>query len=182
MNKLIPKLIYDDVYFLPVKSENINAGWLEWMNNFQITQYIIAESKKYTVEDMQNYLDSDDFLVFLACYRRVDDFYLGNLRIYQLSPGILSFGRLIGDLRFHGLGYGTKLTKVAIDLCFNWFRTDLIVVGNHEEQKASAVSKIKAGFSIADSSLLAQWGLDLIYNKHYNAYYMDKESFLKGQA
>jgi len=177
MNKLIPTLIYDDVYFLPIKSENINAGWLEWMNNPHITKYLSAESKKYTVEDMQNYLDSDNSLAFLACYNRVDDVYLGNLRIYELSPGILSFGRLIGDKRFHGLGYGTKLNKVAIDLCFNWFGADLIVVANHEENKASAVSKIKAGFSIADNSLLAEWGLDLS-----NAVYMDKEYFLKVQT
>ena len=170
-------LNYDDLYFLPVKRENISAGWLEWMNNHQVTKYLSAESKKYTVEDLQRYLDSDDSLAFLACYRILDDAYLGNLRIYQVAPDILSFGRLIGDRRFHGLGYGTKLSKVALELCFTWFGANLVVVGNHKENKASAVSKINTGFSVASSSLLAEWGLDL-----ENAVYMDKESFLKNQV
>jgi len=175
MNKLIPTLNYDDLYFLPVTKENITAGWLEWMNDFEITKYLSAESKTYTFDDLQRYLDSDDSLAFLACYRKLDDVYLGNLRIYRLLPGILSFGRLIGDSRFHGLGYGTKLNKVALDLCFRWFRASLVVVGNHKDNKASAVSKMNAGFSIADSSLLAAWGLNL-----ENAVYMNREEFLKG--
>lgn len=174
MNKLNLTLSYDDLYFLPVKKENINAGWLDWMNNDEITKYLTSESKRYTIKDLQEYLDSDDSLVFLACYRKLDNIYLGNLRIYKLKPGILSFGRLIGDESFHGLGYGTKLNKVAIDLCFKWFRAEWVVVGNHKANKASSVSKIKTGFAVADNRLLAKLGLNL-----KNAVFMNKESYLK---
>ena len=176
MNKLVPTLDYYDLYFLPVKRENINAGWLDWMNNFQITKYLSAESKKYTVEDLERYLVSNESLAFLACHRKLDDAYLGNLRIYQLLPGILSFGRLIGDRRFHSLGYGTKLNNVALELCFTWFGANLVVVGHHKDNKASAVSKTKTGFSCANRRLLDEWGIDL-----ENAVYIDKKGFLKGQ-
>jgi hypothetical protein len=174
VNKLNLTLSYDDLYFLPVKKENINAGWLDWMNNHEITKYLASESKRYMVKDLQEYLDYEDSLVFLACYRKLDNIYLGNLRIYQLKPGILSFGRLIGDKSFHGLGYGTKLNKVAIDLCFKWFRAEWVVVGNHKANKASSVSKIKTGFAIADNHLLGKLGLNI-----ENAVYMNKESYLK---
>lgn len=166
------KLSYDDLYFLPVKKENINAGWLDWMNNDEITKYLTAESKRYTAKDLQEYLVSNNSIVFLACYRKSDNIYLGNLRIYQLKPGILSFDRLIGDKSFHGLGYGTKLNKVAIDLCFQWFGAEWVVVGNHKANKASSISKIKTGFAIADDHLLAKLGLNL-----ENAVYMNKESY-----
>ena len=111
MNKLISKLNYNDLYCLPAKSENINAGWLDWMNNFQITKYLLPESKKHTVEDLQRYLDSDDSLPFWACHRKLDDTCLGNLRFCWLMRGILPFGRLISYRRWR---YGTKPYNVAL--------------------------------------------------------------------
>jgi RimJ/RimL family protein N-acetyltransferase len=173
MQKRGLRLTFDDLYFLPVESENIYSGWLEWMNNPEITRYLSAKSKAYTAQDLLLYLDADDSMAFLACYRDLDDAYLGNLRIYQVAPGVMSFGRLIGETRFHGHGYGTKLNEVALELCFRWFDAKVVVVGNHKENKASFASKMKSGFTSADSAFLEKWNLNI-----ENAVYMERSTYL----
>ena len=158
MIKLLSTLYYDDIYLLPVTTNNIHLGWLSWMNNTEITKYLSSDKKKYNEEDLKRYLENNESLAFLACYNMSDQVYFGNLRIYQLSPGILSFGRLIGDLKFKGLGYGTKMTKVALDLCFNRFNAEMILVGNREKNLASLSSKKKLGFMKAENHLIEELG------------------------
>ena len=158
MNKLIPKLVYDDIYFEPVNTKNINLGWLSWMNDPELTRYLNSETKHYTANDLKRYLDNNGAHAFLACYKKVDDTYIGNLRVYQLLPGIFSYGLII-DKKYHRKGYGTKFCKVAVNLVFKWLGGNLVVASSQKNNKAPTLYKIKVGFCPADSVFLSKWGL-----------------------
>lgn len=181
MNKLIPKLVYDDIYFEPVNTKNINLGWLRWMNDPELTKYLDSESKHYTANDLKRYLDNNSAHSFLACYRKVDDTYIGNLRVYQLLPGIFSYGLLI-DKKYHRKGYGTKFCKVAVNLVFNWLGGNLVVASSQKKNKAPTLYKIKVGFCPADSVFLSKWGLQSIFSLSNPVFYMDKKIFLSRQS
>lgn len=87
------------------------------------------EKKNYKYEDLKNYLASHKSYAFLTCYRKIDHVYIGNLRIYQLVPNVVSYGLII-DEKYHRLGYGTKFCKLALDLSFNWLDSDLVVAAS----------------------------------------------------
>jgi len=177
MRKNIPKILYDDLFFYPVTSQNIKLGWLDWMNDKRVVEFLSAESKSYSERDLKEYLEHHDSLVFLGCYCAATNIYFGNLRIYKISSQLLSFGRLIGNPSFRGCGYGKKLTEVAIDLCFNWFGGDRILVGNNKKNIASALSKVRAGFSKASTPQMIEWGFEPKAEEEY--FYLDRDKFVQ---
>jgi RimJ/RimL family protein N-acetyltransferase len=183
MKKLDFKMAFGDIYFLPVQNKNINLGWLSWMNNPRLTKFLDSDTKQYTNEDLKKYLDTDTSKAFLACYRLSDDMYLGNLRVYELSSGIFSYGILIGE-KFQGLGYGTKLCKVAVHLAFNSFNGDLVVASSKIENQAPSAYKTKVGFCIADDIFVARWKLERHFKNFPRdpIFYMDKKIFSKSQS
>lgn len=179
MKNEFPRLFYQDIYFEPVKEKNINLGWLSWMNNINLTKNLSSENKNYKYDDLKEYLASHKSYAFLACYRKIDHVYIGNLRIYQYAPKVVSYGLII-DEKYHRLGYGTKFCKVALDLCFNWFGVNLVVGAALKENLAPSAYKTKIGFNKVDNIFLSRWGLEKIINPSLqDAFYMDKKTFYK---
>ena len=179
MKQEFSRLFYQDIYFEPVKEKNINLGWLSWMNNIKLIKYMSLEKKNFKYNDLKEYLTSHKSYAFLACYRKIDHAYIGNLRIYQLVPNVVSYGLII-DEKYHRLGYGTKFCKVALDLCFNWFDLDLVVAAASKNNPAPTAYKTKIGFHKVDSRFLARWGLEKIINTSiHDGFYMDKKTFYK---
>ncbi len=158
MEKMEVKIIFKDIYCIPVSYEHINQGWLSWMNNTNITTHINQNNQQYTNQDLVKYLDEKRSKFFLACYSK-NQVYFGNLRIYELTKGVASFGRLIGHDKFTGKGFGKKLCDLAISLIFNYLKYDTIVVGNQKKNIQSAKSKIQSGFRLASEEELFSLGL-----------------------
>ena len=157
------KIIFKDIYCIPVSHEHINMGWLSWMNNSLITKHLDGGNQQYSRQDLLKYLNEKKSKFFLACYSK-NHIYFGNLRIYELTKGVVSFGRLIGHDDFIGKGFGKKLCDLANLLIFNQLKYETIVVGNKKENIQSAKSKIKSGFHLASEKELVSIGL----KKHPN--------------
>ena len=64
------KIIFKDIYCIPVSYEHINQGWLSWMNNTNITTHINQNNQQYTNQDLVKYLDEKRSKFFLACYSK----------------------------------------------------------------------------------------------------------------
>ena len=142
MNDIILK--YKKITCKLVNTQHIDCGWLDWMNNAETIQNLSVKGP-FLKNDLCAYLKETDSLLFLACYSETG-IYFGNLRIYQTSEKIASFGRLIGDENYRGKGYGTLMSELAISLIFDFFKFETIIVGNKSNNHASKVSKIKSGF------------------------------------
>ena len=89
------------------------------MNNSSINQHLEVQHK-YTIESFIEYLKNSKHLLFLALYFK-NNIYFGNLKIYEISDRVCSFGRLIGPDKYRGLGYGKIMNDLAIFLIFNHF-------------------------------------------------------------
>tara|TARA_Y100001960_G_scaffold271820_1_gene298874 strand:+ start:983 stop:1276 length:294 start_codon:yes stop_codon:yes gene_type:complete len=76
-----------------------------------------------------------------------------------LGNNSASFARLIGKELYRGVGYGTKMTALALRFCFAYLRLDKVVVGNRITNERSSRSKISLGFSIADEGSLRDLGI-----------------------
>jgi len=160
------RLTYEDIYGVPIREEHIHLGWLNWMNDKDTVKFLTNPLSKYSEVDLKEYLRTDKSLCFLACYLR-SGIYFGNLRIYGLGNNSASFGRLIGEEVYRGVGYGTKMSALALHFCFAYLRFDKVVVGNRISNERSSRSKINLGFSIADEELLRDLGITRVPGEHY---------------
>lgn len=160
------RLTYEDIYGVPIREEHIHLGWLDWMNDKDAVKFLTNPLSKYSEVDLKEYLRTDKSLCFLACYLR-SGVYFGNLRIYGLGKNSASFGRLIGEEVYRGVGYGTKMSALALHFCFAYLRFDTVVVGNRISNERSSRSKINLGFSIADEELLRDLGITRAPGEHY---------------
>jgi RimJ/RimL family protein N-acetyltransferase len=176
----IPKIYFQDIFCKPVTEENIDLGWLEWSKNTKVTSNLAGDVDTNTREDLKKYLNTlktsqEETILFLACYTSQKE-YFGNLRIYKIGNNAISFGRLIGNSKLHGLGLGTKMSLLALSLAFDYLNTDLVVVGNKKDNIASAKSKIKSGFLKAEKKLLDKEGISGLKDEEF--YYLTKEKYL----
>ena len=137
-------LSYMGITCVPVSDVHIETGWLSWMNNSLITENLSATGP-FTRESLSDYLSNTKSILFLACYSE-EGVYFGNLRLYEIEEGVASFGRLIGEDKYRGSGYGKLLSELASSLLFDFFNYPYIIVGNDTKNLASAASKNKTGF------------------------------------
>ena len=135
---------FDDIDLKPVSPNCISRGWLNWVNDPKLNQYL-SQKKTSTKQDLIDYLNKDH-IIFLACYHRKK--YFANIRVYSLSKKnrVFSFGRLIGDIHYRDKKYGIKLVRLAMKISFEWFNCNKLIVGNHTNNIASRRSKLKNGF------------------------------------
>ena len=76
------KIVFQNIYCIPITKKHINEGWLSWINNPVASKQINKERKRYTQSDLENYLKTKKSIYFLACYT-TDNEYFGNLRIHE---------------------------------------------------------------------------------------------------
>tara|TARA_B100000965_G_C19574344_1_gene750617 strand:- start:125 stop:646 length:522 start_codon:yes stop_codon:yes gene_type:complete len=107
----------------PFKSLDPSNEYLNWMNDKNISKFIIKSNKN----------KKKDIRVFLASMKSHKDFFfkiiynknskhIGNLRIGPLNFNNLSskFGIMIGNKKYHGVGIGKEATKLAESFIFNF--------------------------------------------------------------
>ena len=148
----VATLNYKKISCVPVSCNHIGDGWLDWMNDAEVTQNLSAKGL-FTRETLNDYLNKTKSILFLACYSETG-IYFGNLRLFEITNDVASFGRIIGKEKYRGSGYGKLMSELATSLLFDFFRYSHIIVPNKTGNVASAQSKIKTGFSkLADSEL-----------------------------
>lgn len=143
------KIIFQNIYCVPVTETHIDKGWLTWMNDPITSQQINKEGRKFKKIDLENYLKEKNSIFFLACYTKEGE-YFANVRIHEWTSNIACFGRLIGLKKNRGKGYGKLLVELSKSLIFDYTKYDIIIAGNNKSDLASAKSKIKSGFQKID--------------------------------
>ena len=155
-------------------SNQIDQGWIDWMNDKSVTKHLISAKKEYTRSDLLDYLNADNHILFLACY---DEFgtYFGNLRLYELKPGYASFGRLIGLQAYRGVGYGRAMIDAAHYLLFDEFKYDMMIVGNLRSNEVSRRSKLAIGYELLGDDFLS--GLGIVTGSIHEYYGFSRSSY-----
>lgn len=144
---------YDNLTFKNVTTKHIEMGWLEWLENPQVAANLTTPPNDLSFSTLQSYLNDGDFHYFLAGHLRTDNTYIGNLRVYRLTSGAYSFGRLIAP-QYQGQGYGTIFSKVAQLLVFDRLKGNLLIVGNGIKNIVSRQSKVRSGFLRMDKEMM----------------------------
>tara|TARA_B100000959_G_C14895923_1_gene588767 strand:- start:481 stop:1041 length:561 start_codon:yes stop_codon:yes gene_type:complete len=119
-----PEEIGEYLYLRPLEVQDIDNGWLDWVNNPDTSSSLtsIKENKKLTKTDLKTYLENSQMptaKMFAICLKE-DDTYIGNARISSIDyhHSKCSYGRFIGNVDYRGKGFGSEVLKLVIQHCF----------------------------------------------------------------
>lgn len=121
--KYLKKIVGERIYLSPMNKEDVEI-FANWMNDFDVTDYIGRSGMLVTFSDEQKYLDniSNKNFIQFAIVTLEDDKLIGTISleniIYINRSAIL--GIFIGDKEYRNNGYGTEAIKLLLDYGFNY--------------------------------------------------------------
>ena len=138
----------DNVYLRPIEKEDINGGWLDWINDRAINRYL-ASAFPVTRESLEQYWAASQppkAAMFAVCLHE-DDTYIGNARLSKIDWGNrkCTYGWLIGEARHRGHGLGSEALVLLFRYGFHDLGMNRIFSSVIMENEASLASHDKVG-------------------------------------
>ncbi len=136
------------IYFRPICTNDIDNGWLEWINDPVVNKYLVSRGP-ITRESLIQYLDDSKpplVQMFAVCMIE-NDKYIGNARLSSIDwiNRRANYGRLIGRHNLRGKGIGTEVLMLLSYYAFYHLNLNRIETGVFSINVASVRSNEKAG-------------------------------------
>jgi len=136
------------IYFRPICTNDIDNGWLEWVNDPIVNKYLVNRGP-ITRESIIQYLDDSkppSVHMFAVCMIE-NDKYIGNVRLSSIDwiNRRAAYGRLIGGRNLRGKGIGTEVLMLLSYYAFYHLNLNRIETGVISSNIASVRSNEKAG-------------------------------------
>lgn len=173
--KYFKKLVGERIYLSPVVATEEEAEkFTEWLNDFNITDYILRSNLNTTLEDERNYLTNS---AKNPCNRNFfiidseNDKLIGTIGLKDFNWIARSavLGVFIGEKDYLSKGYGTEAINLILDFGFNYLNLHSIRLDLISENERAHKSYIKCGFK--DTGVTRE---DVFINgKYYDTLHMD---------
>jgi len=136
------------IYLRPIKENDINNGWLKWINDPEL-RYNLFGVFPVSEKDLKNYFSTQKLphsVMFAICENKSKK-YIGNIRLSKIDyiNKRCTYGRLIGDKNFRGKGVGTEALVLALKYGFENLGLNKIYTLVTAENLSSIKSNLKAG-------------------------------------
>lgn len=138
-----------DIKLKLLTPDDVTLEYLEWLIDPDINQYLESRWGSYTLEDLRNYVrsnnNSNNFLfgIFLQDGKHIGNVKLGNINWIHRYADI---GIIIGDKSYWGKGYGTKAIELATEYAFTEINLNHLMAGIYANNIASYKAFSKAGY------------------------------------
>lgn len=146
--KYYKKLIGEKIYLSPRNLEDAEK-YVEWLNDFETTDYIGRSHQILTIESEKKYLEStmEEEAVF-GIIDIKEDKLIGTLGLHQIDhfKRTATLGIFIGDKEYRGKGYGTEAIKLILDYGFNYLNLNNIKLDLMEFNERALACYKKCGF------------------------------------
>ncbi len=141
------------VYLRPLEREDLNARYLGWLNDPEVTRHMETGTFPTTARDLEKFYEEvtgSRRQVILAVVDQKSGQHIGNVKLGPIHwiHRCATFGIMIGDKKFWGKGVGLEATRLAVEYGFgrlNLRRIDLGVFADHD---AAVRCYEKAGFKV----------------------------------
>lgn len=178
------KLIGDKIYLAPkgVSEEEVKK-FSEWMNDFQITDYIGRTTSITTINTEREYLEKesmDDKEKNFNIVDLKDDKLIGTIGLKNISsvPRSAELGIFIGDAEYRGNGYGTEAINLLLEFGFRYLNLHSIKLSLLAVNERAHKCYQKCGFKDTGKSREAIF----LNGKYYDRLNMDiLETEFKGE-
>jgi [ribosomal protein S5]-alanine N-acetyltransferase len=144
-------VVADHFYLRPLTLEDIDDGWLDWMNDTNTTKFL-TNTESINRASLVKYLESaqpPNTYMFAICQTQ-DNRYIGNAKIGSINwvHRHATYGRLIGDHSATGKGIGTGVIQALAGYAFFQLKLHRIYTSVANDNIASIRSNKRAGASI----------------------------------
>lgn len=138
----------DNVHLRPIEREDIDKGWLDWINDRTIQRHL-ASTLPNTRESLEGYWAASqppNATMFAICLND-DNTYIGNGRLSEIDwiNRRCKYGRIIGDSKHRGRGLGSEALVLLLRYGFHDLGMNRIFTSVTIENEASLASNDKVG-------------------------------------
>lgn len=137
----------------PLERTDLNARYLAWLNDPEVTRYTEVGTFPTTAEDLDNYyrsITASKNDVMLAVVDKKSGRHIGNVKLGPIHwlHRTATFGILIGEKDLWGKGVGLEATRLMVEYGFERLNLRRIVLGVFAEHEAAVRCYEKVGFKI----------------------------------
>lgn len=117
------KLIGENIYLSPISVEDAKA-FTGWMNDFNVTDYVLRSHEVMTEEIERAWLEKTQKNgdCILSIVRKEDDKVIGDVGLHNVNHinRTATLGIFIGDNEDRNKGLGTEAIRLILDFGFNY--------------------------------------------------------------
>lgn len=126
--KYYKKLVGERIYLSPRNIEDYEK-FVEWLNDFEVTDYIGASGKLMSIQGEKEYLEKNNnpestFSIITL----EEDKLIGTVSLEKMDKinRTATLGIFIGDKDYRNCGYGTEAIKMILEFGFNYMNLNNI--------------------------------------------------------
>lgn len=141
------------IYLRPLERGDLTDRYLGWLNDPEVNFYMESGTFPVTSADLEKFygdVTSSRTQVIFAIAGKKSNEHIGNVKLGPISwvHRRATFGILIGEKKFRGLGVGLEATRLAVE--YGFFRLNLhrIDLGVCAEHVAAIHCYERAGFKV----------------------------------
>ena len=144
-------MIGERIYLRPIERADIDDGWLDWINDHTLNQYL-AGSFPVNRDSLERYYEASQppgVTMFAICLQENDQ-YIGNARLsgIDLVHRNCMYGRLIGEAESRTKGYGSEALILLFRYGFHHLGMNRIYSTAFADNEVSLASNKKVGLRI----------------------------------
>lgn len=129
----------EQVYLRPLERSDLNATYLSWLNDPEVTRYLETGAFPTTMQDLEKFyagVTGSSSEVIFAIIEAKSDRHIGNVKLGPINwvHRRTMFGIMIGDKNFWGKRVGEETTRLMVEYAFfrlNLHRVGLVVFEEH---------------------------------------------------
>lgn len=145
------RVIGELCYLRPMEREDLTDEYLSWVNDTSTNAYIQAAGFPVNKEMLIQYFEASqppDAVLFAVCDKKTHQ-HFGNARLSSIDwvTRMARYGRLLGDKRFRGRGYGTEVLILLLRFGFHHLGLNRLWTGVVVENEASLKSNDRVGMT-----------------------------------
>ena len=142
-------VVGERLYLRPLEKEDIERGWLDWINDVAISRYLVIRMPE-TRESLERYWEASQppqAAMFAICLKE-DDTYIGNARLSGIDwlHRKCCHGWMIGDIRWQGKGLGSEALILLLRFGFQSLAVNRIYSGVRLDNARSIATHDRVGF------------------------------------
>ena len=119
--KYFKKLVGERIYLSPRNAEDVEQ-FTEWLNDFDVTDYIGNSSQVISLDGEKKYLEENELECGFVIVTLDEDKMIGTISLENINRvnQTAELGIFIGDKNYLSKGYGTEAIKLILDYGFNY--------------------------------------------------------------
>lgn len=166
------KLVGERIYLSPVSNDDAEI-FTTWLNDFQVTDYIVRSSAVTTLEAEKEWVSdiTSNIKYTMSIVLLENDQVIGNTGLMHVNHinRTATLGIMIGEEDYRGNGYGAEAIELLLDYAFNYLNLNNVELALLSCNERARKCYTKVGFKEYGRRRMCAY----VNGKYYDNIFMD---------